>query len=195
MEARAAPVDRRAAGFPRRHAGHSRLSQRPRRLWPALPTAQPGKLRAPKGECFLDLADLLANREGLLLIVMPPARTGRSASRCLKSWAGHLAGGVHALYRRGPPPPESADRAWRATARVPLIAVNDVLYHHPEQRAIAGYRHLHPRACDPGEAGTRLEANAERHLKPPAEMARLFRAWPEAIAETLRFRGRASLSP
>ena len=37
------------------------------------------------------------------------------------------------------------------------------------------------------EAGKRLEANAERHLKPPAEMARLFRACPEAVEETLRF--------
>ena len=33
-------------------------------------------------------------------------------------------------------------------------------------------------------AGRRLEANAERHLKPPQEMARLFRHAPEAIAET-----------
>jgi error-prone DNA polymerase len=33
-------------------------------------------------------------------------------------------------------------------------------------------------------AGLRLEANAERHLKPAAEMARLFRDHPEAIART-----------
>ena len=32
-----------------------------------------GKLRAPKGECFLDLTDLKEYRRGLLLIVMPPA--------------------------------------------------------------------------------------------------------------------------
>ena len=31
-------------------------------------------------------------------------------------------------------------------------------------------------------AGKRLLANAERHLKPPAEMARLFRTCPEALA-------------
>jgi error-prone DNA polymerase len=35
-------------------------------------------------------------------------------------------------------------------------------------------------------AGRRLQANAERHLKPPQEMARLFRAYPEAIAQTQR---------
>ena len=41
-----------------------------------------GKLRAPKGECFLDLADLLEHREGLLLIVMPPARTEKYRAHC-----------------------------------------------------------------------------------------------------------------
>src|SRR4029079_16099459 len=37
------------------------------------------------------------------------------------------------------------------------------------------------------EAGFELASNAERHLKPPAEMARLFRRHPQALAETLRF--------
>jgi error-prone DNA polymerase len=36
------------------------------------------------------------------------------------------------------------------------------------------------------DAGHRLEANAERHLKSPEEMARLFRRAPEALAETTR---------
>ena len=43
-------------------------------------------------------------------------------------------------------------------------------------------------------AGRRLEANAERHLKPAAEMARLFRDAPEAIAETMRFADRITFS-
>ena len=42
--------------------------------------------------------------------------------------------------------------------------------------------------------GKRLEANAERYLKPAAEMARLFRDLPEAIAETMRFAGRIHFS-
>ena len=35
------------------------------------------------------------------------------------------------------------------------------------------------------KAGRRLAANAERYLKPPAEMVRLFRDAPEAIEQTL----------
>ena len=38
-------------------------------------------------------------------------------------------------------------------------------------------------------AGRLLEANAERHLKAEAEIARLFRGEPEAVAETRRFAG------
>jgi error-prone DNA polymerase len=30
-------------------------------------------------------------------------------------------------------------------ASVPLIAVNDVLYHHPDRRPLADSAHLHPR--------------------------------------------------
>src|SRR6185436_8326991 len=42
--------------------------------------------------------------------------------------------------------------------------------------------------------GRRLEANAERYLKPGREMARLFRDLPEAISETMRFANRISFS-
>ena len=40
-----------------------------------------------------------------------------------------------------------------------------------------------------------LDANAERHLKSPAEMARLFARWPHAIAATRRVRRAHQLQP
>jgi error-prone DNA polymerase len=43
-------------------------------------------------------------------------------------------------------------------------------------------------------AGRLLEANAERHLKPPQEMARIFRKAPAAVAETLNFLARCNFS-
>ena len=42
-------------------------------------------------------------------------------------------------------------------------------------------------------SGLRLAANAERHLKPPAEMARLFAGFPEAIARTVEIAERLPL--
>jgi error-prone DNA polymerase len=69
-------------------------------------------------------------------------------------------------------------------AEVPLIAVNDVLYHHPDRRQLQDVLTCIREHLTIEEAGRRLAANAERYLKPPAEMVRLFRAAPEAIAET-----------
>ncbi|MBV9426772.1 MAG: error-prone DNA polymerase [Bradyrhizobiaceae bacterium] len=71
-------------------------------------------------------------------------------------------------------------------ARVPLIAVNDVLYHHPDRRELQDVLTAIREHATIDEAGRLLAVNAERHLKPPDEMARLFRDAPEAIAETGR---------
>jgi error-prone DNA polymerase len=70
-------------------------------------------------------------------------------------------------------------------AEVPLIAVNDVLYHHPDRRQLQDVLTCIREHLTIDEAGRRLASNAERYLKPPAEMARLFRAAPQAIEETL----------
>jgi error-prone DNA polymerase len=69
-------------------------------------------------------------------------------------------------------------------AGVPLIAVNDVLYHHPDRRELQDVLTCIREHLTIDTAGRRLAVNAERYLKPPAEMARLFRDAPEAIAET-----------
>ena len=48
---------------------------------------------------------------------------------------------------------------------------------------------------DDRTAGRLLAANAERHLKSPAEMARLFERWPHAIEETLQLARPHPLQP
>ena len=67
----------------------------------------------------------------------------------------------------------------------PLVAVNDVLYHVPERRPLLDVLTCVREKCTIAEAGLRLAVNAERHLKSPAEMARLFARFPDAIARTL----------
>jgi error-prone DNA polymerase len=89
------------------------------------------------------------------------------------------------LYRGN----DRARLAWRADlarqAAVPLIAVNDVLYHHPDRRELQDVLTCIREHLTIDTAGRRLAVNAERYLKPPAEMARLFRDAPEAVEETL----------
>jgi error-prone DNA polymerase len=79
-------------------------------------------------------------------------------------------------------------------AQVPLIAVNDVLYHHPGRRPLADALTCIREKTTIDRGGRKLAANAERHLKPPEEMARLFRDAPEAIEETLRLSGELTFS-
>ncbi|MET3790964.1 error-prone DNA polymerase [Aquamicrobium terrae] len=79
-------------------------------------------------------------------------------------------------------------------AGLPLMATNDVLYHTAERRPLQDVLTAIRLKTTVAEAGFELAANAERHLKPPAEMARLFRACPQALAETLRFAGTLSFS-
>ncbi|RWI22740.1 error-prone DNA polymerase [Mesorhizobium sp.] len=77
---------------------------------------------------------------------------------------------------------------------IPLMATNDVLYHTSERRRLQDVLTAIRLNVPVAEAGLELAANAERHLKPPMEMARLFRRHPQALAQTLRFAGELSFS-
>ena len=67
---------------------------------------------------------------------------------------------------------------------LPLIAVNAVFYHHPDRRELQDVLTCIREHLTIDTAGRRLAVNAERYLKAPAEMARLFHEAPEAIEET-----------
>ena len=161
-----------------------------------------GKMRAEKGECDLMLDDLLEWEDGMLLAVIPPARLDKDPSK-------NLAATLTRLAERVP------DRVWLAAAmlhrgddrrrlgrlrrtaqdaRIPLLAINDVLYHEPERRVLQDVVTCIREHVTLDTAGRILEANAERHLKSPAEMARLFADAPDAIAETVRFAARIHFS-
>ena len=77
-----------------------------------------------------------------------------------------------------------------SAARVPLIATNNVLYHSTEQRDLQDIMTCIREGVKITEAGKLLEANAERHLKHPLEMKRLFAKAPEAIEQTIELLGR-----
>ena len=67
----------------------------------------------------------------------------------------------------------------------PLVAVNDVFYHAPERLPLADVLTCVREKCTLREAGFRLAVNAERHLKTPAEMSRLFARFSDAITRTV----------
>jgi error-prone DNA polymerase len=88
-------------------------------------------------------------------------------------------------------------KLWRdvaTRASVPLLATNDVLYHEPGRRELQDVVTCIRDGVTLDEAGRRLEANAERHLKHPHAMTELFADVPEAVAETVRFADRITFS-
>jgi error-prone DNA polymerase len=68
---------------------------------------------------------------------------------------------------------------------MPLVATGDVLYHAAHRRPLQDVLTSIREHCTVAEAGFRLAANAERHLKSPSEMARLFAGHEAALARTL----------
>ena len=75
-------------------------------------------------------------------------------------------------------------RALAKQCDVPILAVNDALYADTAARPLHDVLTAIRLGVSVDQAGTRLEANAERYLKSPAEIARLFARAPEAIAES-----------
>ncbi len=147
-----------------------------------------GNLRAEKGDCTLCRDDLLGHAEDLLLIVTQPDRTLLERLAQVRPGAVWLAVTMH---RSGADARRLAEaQALGSATGIPLIATNDVLYHHPDARPLHDVLTCIREGTTIAQAGRLLLANAERHLKPPAEMARLFRACPEAITATTDFLSR-----
>ncbi|MGV2981041.1 error-prone DNA polymerase [Camelimonas sp. ID_303_24] len=146
-----------------------------------------GSRRTRKGGCDLTLDDLLADIRDLQLIVMPPARLGE-LTQPLQRIAEAAPGAVWlgaCMWRRGDDRRRLfrlRDMAARAGAR--LLAVNDVLYHAPGQRDLHDIITCIREKTTVAAAGRLLEINAERWLKAPDAMARLFQDAPDAIAAT-----------
>ncbi|WP_017664056.1 error-prone DNA polymerase [Porphyrobacter sp. AAP82] len=75
-----------------------------------------------------------------------------------------------------------------------LLATNDVHYHAPERRALQDVMTAIRHKTTVAAAGHLLHPNAERHLKSPEQMQRLFARWPHAIAATREVADRCNFS-
>lgn len=78
---------------------------------------------------------------------------------------------------------EALDALARANG-LGLLATNDVLYHAPDRRPLQDVMTAIRHKTTVAKAGQLLHPNAERHLRAPQDMARLFARWPHAIAAT-----------
>lgn len=151
-----------------------------------------GKTRAAiKGECHLLWADLQFRARQFQIAVFHPENPGPEFSTRLAGIATAAPGCVWlalAMPHQGQDGRRAEHIARIATETgVPLLATNDVLYHHPDRRALQDVLTATRHHTSVFAAGRLLEKNAERHLKPTHEMVRLFRNYPQAIDATSDF--------
>ena len=165
---------------------------------PSSSQASPGPLllpqgekdyRIPKGECHLTFDQAAALGAGMIALARAPAVIDAAFEARLAAWRRVW---PDALYLAAAPSWRGDDRARLARLAqiaeqtgAPMVATNAALYHQPERRPLQDVLTCIRLGTTLDEAGYRLEANAERHLKPPAEMGRLFRGHEDALARTL----------
>ncbi|WP_299284366.1 error-prone DNA polymerase [uncultured Tateyamaria sp.] len=140
-----------------------------------------------KGACDITLDDLAQHSAGVQLIAIPGLDLN------------HFSAGLRRLIRALPTLKHIAasylyrgddrarinrlDRLANANG-LSILATNDVHYHAPEQRPLQDVMTCILHKTTIQKAGFLLDANAERHLKSPAQMKALFSEWPHAIHAT-----------
>ncbi len=169
--------------YPRDRAAYGRLSR----------LLSKGKMQDANGEwqlkgaCDLFLDDLVPHTEGVQLVLLPPADLTGLAQR-LRHFTRRLPTLRHLaacyLYNGNDRARINALDSMAAQAGLGLLATNDVLYHAPARRPLQDVMTCIREGVRLDQAGFLLEPNAERHLKSPKEMARLFAEWPNALAAT-----------
>src|SRR5262249_12582996 len=149
------------------------------------------KLRSPKGEGSLALDELDGSVDGLIALV------GRTATNGPRFGVGGLVDrlvgtfGASRLYvelQRHLVRDEEADNQvlvdLASAFHLPVVATNGVRFAEPAGRPLYDVLTCIRHKTTLERAGRRLTCNAERYLKPPEQMARLFADMPAALSAT-----------
>jgi error-prone DNA polymerase len=142
-----------------------------------------GQRRAVKGQCILTLDDVYDHAEGMIFALLPQSVAHLPILR--KNLRAPLYLAVNRLYAGDDNAHINQLAEFAHINKTPLLATNDVLYHHPNRRVLQDVVTAIREGVQVAKAGYLLQGNAERHLKTPEEMARIFASHPQAISNTM----------
>lgn len=155
-----------------------------------------GNRRTEKGQCDLYKKDVYAYARGILFIALPPEHLGadfhfpEDFEEALREYRQELGTGLylaaHFLYSGDDQKKLFRLRQMSERLHIPLVAVNDVYYHNAARRPLQDVLCCIREKCTIQNAGFLLKANAERYLKPVAEMHRIFAQYPDALSNALK---------
>jgi error-prone DNA polymerase len=153
-----------------------------------------GNLRTEKGQCQLYKTDVFSHAKGSKFVMLPPPALNElfefeeSFKKDLKEYRDAFGEHLYLAASRtyGGDDAKHMYRLHQLAKQhfIPMVATNDVHYHHPDRRELQDVVTCVREKCTIYNAGFRLHPNAERYLKPNEEMVRLFRKYPEAIINT-----------
>lgn len=153
-----------------------------------------GNLRTEKGKCNLYKSDVYNHASGSKFILLPPSELNdvfdfnTSFKKDVQEYRDTLGHQLYIATTRwyGGHDTKHLHRISQLAKelKMPMVATNDVHYHHPERRELQDVVTCVREKCTIYNAGYRLHPNAERYLKPNEEMLRLFRQYTEAIRMT-----------
>jgi error-prone DNA polymerase len=156
-----------------------------------------GKGRAGKAKCHLEWPDVVAYGEGLIAILVPDTADEDCALRLrrLRDAFGDRAYLALSLRRRPNDQMRLHELSNMATRmKVATVVTNDVLFHEPGRRILQDVVTAIRHNTTIDALGFRRERHADRYLKPPEEMHRLFARYPEAVARTVEIAERCRFS-
>lgn len=145
-----------------------------------------GNMRAEKEKCYLYKKDLYEHQEGNIFIVVPPSTLDEDFEfelhfkHELSDYKARIAQ-LYVAATRYYTGDDSKRLYLLKELGIPLVATNDVHYHSPERRSLQDILTCVREKCTIYNAGYKLHPNAERHLKEPHEMERLFLGYAEAL--------------
>ncbi|MGJ4859546.1 DNA polymerase III subunit alpha [Labrys sp. La1] len=156
-----------------------------------------GKKRAGKAKCDLHWDDLVTYGDGLVAVLLPDVADAECGLRLrrLREAFGDRAYIALTLRRRPNDQLRLHDLSnLAAQMRVPTVVTNDVLFHEPGRRVLQDVVTAIRHNVTIDELGERRERHADRYLKPPEEMHRLFARYPQALARTREIAERCRFS-
>ena len=142
-----------------------------------------GKRRTTKGECDLELADLLEWGGDCILITVSGI-TSKAATMLKETFGSNVYIGMVPYY--------DGEDEYRFTCcakqaeklGLSIVALGNVLMHHGQRRKLADILSCIREKTSIDKLGRLAQPNAERRLKSEFEIRRVFKRYPEALQNT-----------
>ncbi|UTW54815.1 error-prone DNA polymerase [Kordiimonas sp. SCSIO 12610] len=164
--------------FPKDRAAYGRLTK----------LLTKGNRRAEKGTCILNFDDLRDLDQGHIFIAVPEYKLTDELEAGLLRLSGlfgeHVYLGLTRLYQGNDDRRMLRLKAIAKVYQTPLVAIGDILYHQPNRRPLQDILTCIREHVTIMDAGMRLQASAERHMKTTADVRHIFKGYEDAVHRT-----------